>query len=316
MTAGRGRPGKATATRVVIALGGNALLRRGEPLTEETQERNARAAAEAVAAIARQQDVIVTHGNGPQVGLLALASEAYEEVPPYGLDVLGAESQGMIGFLLEQALRNCLPGRAVASLLTSVLVAADDPAFAAPTKPIGPVYPEDVARRLAAVRGWRIAPDRGGYRRVVPAPQPLEVLELPAIRVLVENGVLVICAGGGGVPVRRLANGSLEGVEGVIDKDLTSALLAEQVGAERLLLLTDVDAVYAGWATPAAFPLHEVTAVELRRMSFEPGSMAPKVEAACRFVERTGGVAAIGALSEAAAVLAGRKGTIVRPGPP
>ena len=298
---------------VVVALGGNALLRRGEPLTEEVQQRNVAAAAPAVAAVARAHRVVVTHGNGPQIGLLALESEAYQDVPPYGLDVLGAESQGMIGFLLEQALRNALDGRTVATLLTSVLVDADDPAFQAPTKPVGPAYPEDVARELAQARGWHIARDGAAFRRVVPSPRPLAILELEAIRILVEAGVLVICAGGGGVPVVRRADGALDGVEGVVDKDRTAALLAEALGADRLLLLTDVANVYAGWGTAAARPIGETSVSELRRLAFEPGSMGPKVEAACRFAERTGRPASIGALVDAPEILAGRAGTTVRP---
>lgn len=298
---------------VVIALGGNALLRRGEPLTQEAQERNVTAAAAAVAEVARGQRVVVTHGNGPQIGLLALESEAYKEVPPYSLDILGAESQGMIGFLLEQALRNALPERAVATLLTSVLVEADDPAFQTPTKPVGPTYPEEEARRLARERGWRIAPDGAFFRRVVPSPEPRRVMELPAIEALVAAGVLVICAGGGGVPVVRGADGRLRGVEGVVDKDRTAALLAESLAADRLLLLTDVTNVYEGWGTTSARPIGKTTVAALRRLTFEPGSMAPKVEAACRFAERTGRPAAIGALQEAAEILAGRKGTVVLP---
>ena len=297
--------------RVVVALGGNALLRRGEPLTEETQQRNVNLAAQAIASIAREHNVIVTHGNGPQVGLLALESEAYKEVPPYGLDVLGAESQGMIGFFLEQALRNALPDRSVATLLTSVLVDAGDPAFSHPTKFVGPAYCWDAASELAKARGWLIAPDGKSYRRVVPSPEPRAILELPAIDALVHAGVLTICAGGGGVPVIRKPDGSLEGVEGVIDKDLTSALLAEQLEAGFLLLLTDVANVQTGWGTPDARPIGKTTSAELRALEFAAGSMRPKVEAACRFVERTGGIAAIGALTDAEAILRQEAGTIV-----
>ncbi|HLF76963.1 MAG TPA: carbamate kinase [Dehalococcoidia bacterium] len=299
--------------RVVVALGGNALLRRGEPMTEEVQRRNVQAAAAAIAEIAREHETVVTHGNGPQVGLLALESEAYKEVPPYGLDVLGAESQGMIGFMLEQALRNQLSQTAVATLLTSVLVDLDDPAFAHPSKPIGPVYTSEVAHEIAQARGWSMAPDGAGFRRIVPSPRPRRVIELEAVQVMVAAGILVICAGGGGVPVARMADGSLDGVEGVIDKDMTSALLAEELGADALLLLTDVAAVQVGWGTADARPLHETTPAELARYQFAAGSMGPKVEAACRFVERARRVAAIGALSDAKAMLCGRAGTIVRP---
>ena len=296
-----------------MALGGNALLRRGEPLTEEVQRRNVRVAAEAVAQVAAQHQAIVTHGNGPQVGLLALESEAYEEVPPYGLGVIGAESQGMIGFLLEQALRSRLPDACVATLFTSVLIDSADPGLAHPTKPVGPVYREAVARSLAILRGWSITPDGDGYRRVVASPAPQEILELKAIRALIEAGVLLICAGGGGVPLVRRPDGELVSIDGVVDKDLTSALLAENVNANVLLLLTNVSAVMRDWNTPQAQEIRRATVAELRAMNLPEGSMGPKAEAACRFVERTGGRAVIGALSDAVAMLEGEAGTVVIP---
>jgi carbamate kinase len=220
----------------------------------------------------------------------------------------------MIGFLLEQALRNALPDRTVATLLTSVLVAPGDPAFEKPAKFVGPSYTAEQAREAAA-RGWTLALDGDRLRRVVPSPEPCSVLELEAVRVLVEAGVLVICGGGGGVPVVRHAGGRLQGVEGVVDKDLTSALLAQSLQADRLLMLTDVAAVEADWGTPRARPIGATTPRELRAMTFAAGSMGPKVEAACRFVERTGGVAAIGALQDAAPLLSGSRGTIIRPDP-
>lgn len=297
--------------RVIIALGGNALLRRGEPPSEAVQMRNVKLAAASIAGLVTQHEIVVTHGNGPQIGLLALTSEATPEAPPYGLDVLGAESQGMVGFLLEQALRNELPSRTVATLLTSVLVDASDAAFNRPSKPIGPLYEEVEARHHALTRRWQIGRDGAGYRRVVPSPLPLEILELEAIRLLVDAGVLVICGGGGGVPVIREAGGLLSGVEGVIDKDRTAALLAEALEADCLLLLTDVDAVYTGWGNAGARPLHETSVAELRALDLALGSMAPKAEAACRFFERTGKTAAIGSLADAAAILAGTKGTII-----
>ncbi len=297
--------------RLVVALGGNALLRPGEPLTEETQLRNVKVAAKAIRDLSRDHEVIVTHGNGPQVGLLALEAEAYRDVPPYSFDILVAETQGMIGYLLEQALRNEMPGRPLATLLTSVLVDAADPAFAKPTKPVGPTYPEDVAHKLAAERGWQIAATTGGFRRVVPSPSPVGLLEMDAVRVLVDAGVLVISAGGGGVPVVETAEGRLEGVSAVVDKDLSSARLAESVSADRLLLLTDVPCVYDGWGTPDAWPLIRLTASDLRSKSFADGSMGPKVEAACQFVERTGGEAVIGALEDASDLLRGLAGTTV-----
>jgi carbamate kinase len=299
--------------RIVVALGGNALLRRGEPLTEANQQRNAEAAALALAGIAEEDQLVVTHGNGPQVGLLALESEAYEEVPAYGLAVLGAESQGMIGFLLQQALRSAIPGRTVATLLTTVLVDASDEAFTQSTKPVGPVYSRNRARRLAQTRGWQLASDGDGFRRVVPSPEPVDILEMEAISVLVESDVLLICSGGGGVPVVEATDGRLRGVEAVVDKDLTSAMLAEKLHADHLLLLTDVSNVELNWGTPDAMALRETTVDELRQHSFQTGSMGPKVEAACRFVERTGRPASIGALSDAPRILAGAAGTQIYP---
>jgi carbamate kinase len=297
--------------RIVAALGGNALLRRGEPLAADLQRRNVARAVEALAPLGREHELVVTHGNGPQVGLLALQSLAYGGVEPYPLDVLGAESEGMIGYLLEQELGNALPGRPVATLLTQVVVDADDPAFERPTKPIGPVYRGPEARRLARELGWSIAPDGDGWRRVVPSPEPRRIVELSTIRLLVDAGVLVVCAGGGGIPVLAGPAGTLHGVEAVIDKDLAAALLATSLDAERLLLLTDVDAVYRAYGTDEAEPIRETTPAELRRESLPAGSMGPKAEAACRFVEQTGGRAAIGALEDAAALAAGEAGTQV-----
>jgi carbamate kinase len=296
--------------KLVVALGGNALLRRGEPPTAEIQRAHAREAMTAVAELAREHDVVLTHGNGPQVGLLALQAAAYADVAPYPLDVLGAETEGMIGYVLEQELENLLPGRTVATILTQVVVDPDDPGFAHPTKPIGPVYTAEVAQRLAAERGWSIAPDNEHFRRVVASPQPLQIVELSAIKLLVEAGALVVCTGGGGIPVTD-GDGTLRGVEAVIDKDLAAELLARSLGADTLLMLTDVDAVVAGWGTPDAHPIRRATPAELRAMEFASGSMGPKVEAACRFVEATGGTAAIGALEDAARILAGEAGTIV-----
>lgn len=298
----------------VIALGGNALLKRGEPLEAEIQQRNVAAAAGALAGIAREHAVVVTHGNGPQVGLLALQSLSYRAVSPYPLDALGAESEGMIGYFIERELAARLPGRDIATLLTQVEVDAGDPAFAAPVKPIGPVYGEAEAQELAARLGFKMARDGDGWRRVVASPEPRRIRELAAIRHLVAAGVVVICAGGGGIPVVVGEDGGIRGVEAVIDKDLSAALLATEIGAEALLLLTDVRAVETGWRTPAARRIKEAAPEMLRAESFEAGSMAPKVEAAARFVESTGGLAAIGALEEAPAILAGKAGTRVRRG--
>ena len=296
--------------RVVVALGGNALLRRDEPAEAEVQRRNIAVAVPALAELARAHELVVTHGNGPQVGLLALEAEAYRAVRPYPLDVLGAESEGMIGYLLEQGLGNVLPGRRAATLLTQVIVDADDPAFGAPSKPVGPVYTKGHAQRLARERGWTIAPDGERWRRVVPSPEPRRIVELEAIRILVEAGVIVICVGGGGVPVIE-ASGGLRGVEAVIDKDRSAALLARELGAEALLLLTDVAAIEAEHGTPTARPLARVTAAELAVLGLPSGSMGPKAEAAATFVRETGGLAGIGALPDAAAILAGRAGTRV-----
>ena len=303
--------------RIVVALGGNALLRRGEPLTAEVQRRNLHAAAGALAQLARAHSIVVTHGNGPQVGLLALQSGAMAGLEPLPLDVLGAETQGMIGYMIEDELRDELAGEfEVATLLTQVVVSEDDPAFAAPAKPVGPAYREADARRLAGVHGWSIAPDGEHWRRVVPSPEPRRVLELQPVRLLLEAGVVVICAGGGGVPVVADAGCGWRGVEAVVDKDLTSALLASELDADALLLLTDVDAVYEGWGTDEARPIRSTTAARLRRSSFAPGSMGPKVEAACRFVEAgspsagsPARVACIGALADASKLLRGDAGT-------
>jgi carbamate kinase len=298
--------------RLVVALGGNALLRRGEPAEAETQRRNVRTAASALAALASEHKLILTHGNGPQVGLLALEADAYKAVTPYPLDVLGAESQGMIGYLLARALQNELPDREVAVLLTQVLVDPADPAFRHPSKPIGPVYGKEEAQRLAAAHGWTVAPDGRYFRRVVPSPQPREIVELPSVERLVAAGAVVVCAGGGGIPV--VAEGrELRGVEAVIDKDLTAALLAERLDADRLLMLTDVPFVERDWGTEAATPIASANPNELRELPFAAGSMGPKIEAACRFVEHTGREAAIGALGDLAAVARGDAGTQITP---
>jgi carbamate kinase len=302
--------------RLVVALGGNALLRRGEPLTAEIQRRHAAQAMTLVAELAADHDVVLTHGNGPQVGLLALQALAYADVPPYPLDVLGAESEGMIGYVLEQELQNRLPERTAVTVLTQVVVDHDDPAFRRPTKPIGPVYTEEQARRLALELGWTVAPDGGHFRRVVASPQPLRIVELSAIRMLVDAGAIVVCTGGGGIPVTMNGAGTLRGVEAVIDKDLAAELLARSLEADFLLMLTDVPAVMRDWGAPDARPIERATPAELRTMQFADGSMGPKVDAACRFVEATGGIAAIGALGDATRIVAGEAGTRVVPALP
>jgi len=301
--------------RVVVALGGNALLRRSEPLSAENQRANARVACKALAPVALEHELVISHGNGPQVGLLALQGDSFVQAAPYPLDVLGAETEGMIGYLLDQELVNALGSRPVATLLTQVIVDRDDPAFARPAKFIGPVYTKERAEELAFSRGWSVAADGEHWRRVVPSPEPRSIVELPTIRLLVEAGVLVVCVGGGGIPVMVDQDGRLHGVEGVIDKDLAAALLAEGLGADALLMLTDVDGVQVNWGTPQARLLRNISAGELGGMTFAAGSMGPKVRAACRFAERTGGLAAIGSLADAAAILEGRGGTRILPAP-
>lgn len=300
---------RSSETLIVAALGGNALLRRGEPADEPHQRRNVEMAADALAELARNNRVVVTHGNGPQVGLLALQGEAYPQVEPYPLDVLGAESEGMIGYLLEQALDNRLPATPIATLLTQVVVDERDPAFAKPSKPIGPVYDHETAAHLADLRNWTIAPDAGHWRRVVASPEPKRIVELQTIRILVEAGVLVVCVGGGGVPVTLDTHGRLRGVEAVIDKDRSAALLARELRADALLLLTDVPYVEHDHATRLAQPIRETTVAELDPAEFEGGSMRPKIEAASWFASTTGKPAAIGSLQDAAAILAGEAGT-------
>jgi carbamate kinase len=268
-------------------------------------------AAEVVAKLAMTNQLVLTHGNGPQVGLLALQAAAYTEVAPYPLDVLGAESEGMIGYLLEQELSAHMPDGQVATLLTQVEVDAADPAFERPTKPIGPVYQAEQARTLARERGWIVAVDGAGMRRVVPSPQPRRIIGLRAIRLLLDAGVTVICVGGGGIPVVQWREGGYRGVEAVIDKDLSAALLAEQIDSEVLLMLTDVDAVYIGWGAPGARAIERATPDALIGHGFAEGSIGPKVEAARRYVESTGRRAAIGALGEGDQVLAGKAGTQV-----
>ncbi len=300
-----------SAPTVVVALGGNALLQRGERPEAENQHRAARRAAALLAPVARAARLVVTHGNGPQVGLLALMSDAYTTVAPYPLDILGAETEGQIGYVVELELDNVVAHQHTVAVVTRTEVAADDPAFGNPTKFIGPVYEAGEAQRLAAEEGWTVKPDGDAWRRVVPSPEPIRIIQLEAIEQLVDGGFLVVCAGGGGVPVVTLADGTQEGVEAVIDKDLATSLLASDLGAQVLVLATDVDAVYVGWGTPEQRALGAVTSAELRAMDFPSGSMGPKVEAVCRFVERGGGRAAIGALDDIERLVAGSAGTQV-----
>ena len=302
--------------RIVVALGGNALLHRGERPDADVQQVNIDRVATALAALAHENELVITHGNGPQIGLLAVESAADPGLSaPYPMDRLGAQTQGMIGSLLARARRAALPGQHIAALITHTLVRADDPAFARPTKFVGEVYPRDLARSLARKRGWHIARDTTGWRRVVPSPFPERIVETDTVHELLGAGTLVICAGGGGVPVTADHDtGALTGAEAVIDKDLTAALLAEDLKADFLLILTDVPCVYAGSGTLDQRPVLDATPAELRQGgSFPDGSMKPKVEAAARFVERTGGLAAIGALDAAYEIVHGRSGTLVRP---
>src|SRR3954468_936194 len=300
--------------RVVVALGGNAMLKRGEPMTAENQRSNIRAAAPSLAAVAKRHQLVLSHGNGPQVGLLALQAAAYEDVDPYPLDVLGAQTEGMIGYVLEQELGNAMPSdAALATILTMVQVDPADPAFENPTKFVGPIYTKAEADRLAADKGWAFKRDGDSWRRVVASPQPVHIFEIWPIRWLLDHGVVLICAGGGGVPTmfRPGAETTLVGVEAVIDKDLASELLARQVHADLFVMATDVDAVYADWGTPQQKALGTVSAAELREGDFPAGSMGPKVEAACRFVEASGGRAAIGSLDHIQQIVDGEMGTQV-----
>jgi carbamate kinase len=302
--------------RILVALGGNALLKRGEPMTAEVQRANVQTAARSLAPVAERHQLVLSHGNGPQVGLLALQGAAYTAVDPYPLDLLGAQTEGMIGYLIEQELGNLLPEDVpLATVLTMIEVDPDDPGFADPTKFVGPVYGDDEAEKLAAAKGWVFKRDGERLRRVVPSPAPRRIFEIRPIRWLLDKGVLVVCTGGGGIPTawvpgeeRRLA-----GVEAVIDKDLASELLAREVGADLFVMATDVDGVYDAWGTPEQRKLDRVTPAELRARPFAAGSMGPKVEAAARFVETTGKRAAIGALDEIEQIVEGRAGTTVAP---
>ncbi|WP_168879202.1 carbamate kinase [Rhizobium sp. P28RR-XV] len=298
---------------IVTALGGNALLRRGEPMTAEHQRANVRLAARALAElILAGHSLVITHGNGPQVGLLALQAAA-PNGGSFPLDVLGAETEGMIGYMIEQELGNILKHNPLATLLTLVRVDEHDPAFLHPTKFIGPIYDAATARQLAKERGWRVAPDGESWRRVVASPRPLAIMEAKVISLLVSHRVTVICAGGGGIPVIERRDGSLAGIEAVIDKDAASALLAEQLNADMLLLLTDVDAVYLDYGTPKARALGCIAPEVISDQQFPAGSMAPKVAAAVQFATRMGRPSGIGRLEDAGAIARAEKGTFFDP---
>jgi len=296
--------------RIVVALGGNALLRRGEPLTAENQRMNIRVATQQIAKIVPGNELVVAHGNGPQVGLLSLQASAYTAVAPYPLDVLGAETEGMIGYIIEQELGNLLPIEVpFATLLTQVEVDGNDPAFQHPSKPIGPVYSKEEAERLAKEKGWSIAPDGDKFRRVVASPKPKRIFEIRPIKWLLEKGSIVICAGGGGIPTMYDKDGQLQGVEAVIDKDLCSALLAEQLESDLLVIATDVNAAFVDWGKPTQKAIAQAHPDEMEKLGFAAGSMGPKVQAACTFARNTGKVAVIGSLEDIEDIVNGNAGT-------
>lgn len=302
--------------RIVVALGGNALLRRGQPMTAENQRANVRVAAEALAPLAQEHELVISHGNGPQVGLLALQGAAYKEVETYPLDVLGAQTEGMIGYLIEQELGNLLPfEKPFATVLTMVEVDPDDVAFKNPDKFIGPVYERTEAERLAKDKGWAIKQDGNMWRRVVPSPMPKRIFEIRPIKWLLERGAVVICTGGGGVPTMyEKGTKRLVGAEVVVDKDRASGLLARELEADLYVMATDVDGVYLDFGTPQQRRLGKVTTTELGSQGFAAGSMGPKVEAAIDFAQKTGKRAAIGTLAEIGGVVAGTYGTSVTRG--
>ncbi|MGF1715781.1 carbamate kinase [Photobacterium chitinilyticum] len=301
-----------TRQTVVVALGGNALLRRGEPLEADIQRRNIAKAAKAIAEIGKEYNVVLVHGNGPQVGLQALQGLAYKEVGLYPLDVLVSETQGMIGYMLMQELKNLLPEQPISCMLTQMSVNPDDPAFADPSKPIGPVYDDFEAHELAKKHHWIVKPDGQYFRRVVPSPKPTGIIENDAINTLIGHEHLVICTGGGGIPVEYI-NGKLVGVEAVIDKDMSAAFLAKQLKADALLILTDTDAVYLDWGKPGQRALHKTTPEELAQYKFDAGSMGPKIEASCEFINQGGKLVGIGALEDGLRILKGEAGTNINP---
>ena len=296
--------------RIVVALGGNALLRRGEPMTADNQRANIRIATEQIAKIYPGNELVIAHGNGPQVGLLSLQAAAYTQVSPYPLDVLGAETEGMIGYIIEQELGNLLDFEVpFATLLTQVEVDPNDPAFKNPSKPIGPVYSKADAEKLAAEKGWAIAPDGDKYRRVVASPRPKHIFEIRPIKWLLEKSAIVICAGGGGIPTMYGEDGKLRGIEAVIDKDLCSSLLAAQLDADLLVIATDVNAAFIDFGKPTQKAIGQAHPDEIEKLGFAAGSMGPKVQAACEFARQTGKTAVIGSLSDIEAIVQGTAGT-------
>ena len=302
--------------RVVVALGGNALLKRGEPMTAEVQRANVRIAAQALAPIAKEHQLVISHGNGPQVGLLALQGAAYKPDEAAPLDVLGAQTEGSIGYMIEQELGNLLPFEVpFATLLSMVEVDPEDPGFKNPTKFVGPVYEKSDADRIGKEKGWVFKQDGSKWRRVVPSPAPKRIFEIRPIKWLLDHGTIVICAGGGGIPTmyQKGADRKLIGVEAVIDKDLCSELLARELDADLFVMLTDADAVYMDWGEPAQKQIRRTTPAAMAGVQFAAGSMGPKVDAACRFAAATGNQAAIGALKDLGRIIAGEAGTTVSP---
>ncbi len=298
--------------RVVVALGGNALLQRGQELSAENQRDNIRVAAEQLAEIHKNHELIIAHGNGPQVGLAALMDAAYTDVDPYPLDVLGAKTVGMIGYVIEQELGNIIPFEDhIVTVLTQIVVDPADPAFQAPSKPVGPVYNQQEAEKLQKEKGWSMAPDGEHFRKVVPSPLPQRIIEISAIRTLVDNGYVVICAGGGGIPVAYDEKRKLFGVEAVIDKDLASGLLAKGLNAGMFVMLTDVANVFVGYGTENQKPIRTAHPDALEALNFAAGSMGPKVLGACQFVRETGHQSAIGQLSDLSDIMAGKAGTLI-----
>lgn len=297
--------------KVVVTLGGNALLRRGEQMTAQNQIQNVRTACSALKKVAAKHELVLGHGNGPQVGLIALQNEAYsDKVPAYPFDILGAESQAMVGYMFAQELKNAIPEKEVACIVTQSEVSLEDPAFQNPTKFIGPVYSEEEARRLAEEKGWTVKPDGSYFRRVVPSPKPLRIVEMPAIRRLVDAGVLVISGGGGGIPVVK-EEGGYRGLEAVIDKDYCGSILATELNADMLVIATDVPGVFVDWGTPNQRMIKRASPEHLAAMGFAAGSMGPKVEAASEFTRKTGRPAVIGALEDIEEIVEGRRGTRV-----
>lgn len=296
--------------KIVIALGGNALLKRGEPMTAENQRENVKTACAQIARVYDGNQLIITHGNGPQVGLLALQNNAYKEVPMYPLDVLGAETAGMIGYMIQQELSNTVPGSAsIATVLTQIQVDPKDPAFQKPSKPVGPVYSKEEADKIAAEKGWTMAPDNDKYRRVVASPKPVNIFGLEPLKTLIDHKYIVVCGGGGGIPTWVDDEGKQHGAEAVIDKDLATALLATLIDADLFVIATDVDGAYLDWGKPEQKRIALAAPDAALAFGFASGSMGPKIEAAANFAKATGKDAVIGALADIEQIVAGKAGT-------